>query len=97
MNWVLKIRSYGCKVRDNMTALGHIIWTDDGEHLSYKNFELSMTALRWFMRDQVELAQKQLHDLLLLPPDRDAESRADSVPPVRLQELKDNPTINIPD
>ena len=97
MNWILKIRSYGCKVRDNTTALGHIIWTDDGEHLSYKNFELSMTALRWFMRDQVELAQKQLHDLLLLPPDRDAESRADTVPPVRLRELKDDPTVNTPD
>lgn len=55
-----------------------------------------MTALRWFMRDQVELAQKQLHDLLLLPPDRDAESRADAVPSLRLRELKDDPTINTP-
>ena len=94
INQILKIRSYGCKVRDNTTTLEYIIWTDDGEYLSYKNFKLSITALRQFMRNQVKLAQKQLYNLLLLPPNRDAESRADAVPPLRLRELKDNPTIN---
>lgn len=91
MNWVQKLRSYGRKVRDNTTSLGYIIWSDDGEHLSYKGFELDMGQLRWFVRDQVEAAQDMLHDLLLLGPDKD--DRAELLPPLSMRDLKDDPTV----
>jgi hypothetical protein len=57
MNWVLKLWAYGKKIQDTTTALRHIIWSDDGEELSYKGLELTMTVLRRFVSDQVEIAQ----------------------------------------
>jgi len=55
INWVLKLRAYGKKIQDTTTTLGHIIWSDDGEELSYKGLELTMTTLRRFVSDQVEI------------------------------------------
>lgn len=49
MNWIQKLRTYGKKIRDTTTALGHIIWSDDGEELSYKGLELSMTGFKYFV------------------------------------------------
>jgi hypothetical protein len=40
MNWAQKLRTYGQKIQDTTTSLGHIIWSDDGEQLTYKDFEL---------------------------------------------------------
>lgn len=34
--WANKVRAYGKAIRDTMTSLGHIGWSDDGEILSYK-------------------------------------------------------------
>jgi hypothetical protein len=56
MNWVLKLRAYGKKIQDTTIGLGYIIWSDDGEELSYKAFEVTMTGLRRFVSDQVEIA-----------------------------------------
>jgi hypothetical protein len=57
MNWILNLRAYGKKERDNTTSAGHIVWSDDGAQLAYRTLELTMNGLRWFLRDQVELAQ----------------------------------------
>lgn len=92
MNWILNLRAYGAKARDNTTALGFISWTDNGESLSYKSLEFSMNGLRWFLRDQIQEAQDQLHDLLLLP-EADLDTRAKQVPQLCLTSLKDDPTI----
>ncbi|KAF2179196.1 hypothetical protein K469DRAFT_717468, partial [Zopfia rhizophila CBS 207.26] len=51
-----------------------------------------MNGLRWFLRDQVDEAQAQLHDLLLLP-EGDLETRGLEVPSLRLTDLKDDPTV----
>jgi hypothetical protein len=77
INWALKLREYGKKIQDTTTALGHIVWSDDGEELSYKGLELTMTSLRRFVSDQVEIAQSQIYELLLVNPE---ESREDVVP-----------------
>jgi hypothetical protein len=93
MNWALKLRAYGKKIQNTTTALGHIIWSDDGEELNYKALELTMTSLRRFISDQVEVAQGQLQELLLVNPE---ESREDVVPPLALCTLKDDPTASEP-
>jgi hypothetical protein len=51
MNWILNLRAYGKKERDNITTTGYIMWSDDGEQLSYRTLELTMNGLRWFLRD----------------------------------------------
>jgi hypothetical protein len=95
MNWILNLRAYGKKERDNTTTTGHIMWSDDGEQLSYRTLELTMNGLRWFLRDQVELAQNLLHDLLLLPAG-EADMRQQYVPNLQLSALKDDPTVREP-
>jgi hypothetical protein len=92
MNWILNLRAYGAKARDTTTSTGFVDWSDDGERLSYKTLELTMNGLRWFLRDQVQEAQDQLHDLLLLP-EGDPHSRAQNVPQLRLLSLKNDPTV----
>jgi hypothetical protein len=92
MNWILNLRAYGAKIRDTSTALGHMYWSDDGEKLSYKTIELTMNNFRWFLRDQVQEVQEQLHALLLLP-DCEPEMRASYIPHLRLASLKDDPSV----
>jgi hypothetical protein len=91
MNWALKLRAYGKKVRDSTTSLGFIIWSEDGSTLSYKDTELTMSGLGDFVRKRVELAQAELEDLLLIHPDED---RADVLPSLVLRDLKDDPSIS---
>jgi hypothetical protein len=93
MNWAQKLRTYGKKIQDTTTSLGHIIWTDDGERLTYKDFEVTMTDLKSFVAKQVSLAQQQLHDLLLIHKEEDRESVA---PKFNLRSLKDDPSIGEP-
>jgi hypothetical protein len=95
MNWILNLRAYGKKERDRTTTTGHIMWSDDGEQLSYRTLELTMNGLRWFLRNQVELAQDLLHDLLLLPAG-EADMRQQYVPYLQLSALKDDPTVREP-
>jgi hypothetical protein len=95
MNWILNLRAYGKKERDDTTTTGHIMWSDDGEQLSYRTLELTMNGLRWFLGDRVELAQNQLHDLLLLPADA-ADMRQRYVPTLQLSALKGDPTCREP-
>ncbi|KFY56414.1 hypothetical protein V496_06705 [Pseudogymnoascus sp. VKM F-4515 (FW-2607)] len=91
INWAQKLRVYGKKIGDSTTCLGYIIWSDDGQKLNYKDLELSMSGLKKFVQQQVEFAQDQLQQLLLIHAE---EARADVVPMLRLQDLKDNPALN---
>jgi hypothetical protein len=93
MNWAQKLRTYGKKIQDTTTSLGHIIWTHDGEQLTYKDFEVTMTNLKSFVAKQVSIAQQQLHDLLLIHEDEDRES---ITPKFNLRSLKDDPSIGEP-
>jgi hypothetical protein len=93
MNWVLKLRSLGKRIRDTTTGLGHIIWSDDGEELRYKGFEITMTGLKRFVSQQVTIAQNQLHEILLI---NQVEDREAVVPVLNVRMLKDDPTIDQP-
>ena len=91
INWAQKLRVYGKKIRDSTTSLGYIVWSDDGQKLDYKGLELSMSGLKQFVRQQVEFAQDRLQQLLLIHIE---ETREDVVPSLRLQDLKDDPSLN---
>jgi hypothetical protein len=46
------------KVRGSTTCLGYISWSDDGLSVSYKGVRhLDMSALRGFVRDELEQGQ----------------------------------------
>jgi hypothetical protein len=86
-NWALRLRAYGKKVRNSTTSLGYIYWSEDNEKLFYKDLELTMGGFREFIRIQVDKAQRQLRDLLLVHPDEDLET---VIPNIRLRDIKDN-------
>ena len=90
-NWALRLRAYGKKIRNSTTSLGYIQWSEDKEKLSYKTTELPLQHFKEFVRMEVELAQTQMENLLLLHPD---ECKEATVPAFRLRHLKDDPSNN---
>jgi hypothetical protein len=91
-SWASQLRVYGKKVRDSTTCLGYISWSDDGLSVSYKGVRhLDMSALRDFVRDQLEKAQAQLEKLLLLHPQ---ETREDLDIRFWMHRIVDDPTEN---
>lgn len=89
MQWALKLRMFERKIRDQTISIGQISWSDDSQYLTYKKLEFHIHSLRWFIRDQIEFAQRQLVDLLLVEEDE----RDQIVPRLTLPTLKDDPTI----
>jgi transposase len=57
INWVLKLRVYGKKIQNITIKLRYIIWSNNGDELSYKGFELTMTILKKFISHKVEIIQ----------------------------------------
>ena len=56
-SWASQLQVYRKKVRDLMTCLGYISWSDDGLSVSYKGVcHLDMSALRDFVHNQLEKA-----------------------------------------
>jgi hypothetical protein len=91
--WVQKLRAYGKAIQDTTTSLGRISWSDDGEVVTYKTMQLTMTSLRGVVAATLGSAQQQLADLLLVHPDEDREA---VVPPLSLRSLQDNPAESAP-
>jgi hypothetical protein len=54
-NWVLRLRAYGKKIRNNTISLGYIHWSDDNETLYYKDLKLRMADFRDFVWAEIEL------------------------------------------
>ncbi len=88
VDWVHKLRAYGKKVCDSTTAIGFITWSDDGQEISYKDFKMNMPAFKHFVSHEIEAAQAQLSELLLV----DSHDH----PEIGLQGLKDDATIKTP-
>jgi hypothetical protein len=87
-SWACRLRMYGKKVRDSTTCLGYIEWTDDSQHVSYKTISnFGMDQFKRFVRVQVQKAQVQLEDLLLLHSD---EKREDMGIAFHMHRLVDN-------
>jgi hypothetical protein len=88
INWAQKLRVYGKKIRDSTASLDYIIWSDNHQKLDWKGLELSMVGLKQFVRQQVEVVQDQLQQLLLI---HTKEAKEDVILMLRLQDLKNNP------
>lgn len=73
IDWALKLRRYGRSIRDTTTAHGTITWSDDGETVSFKNVDLKLLSLQWFLREQVTAVQDLLEGLLLVAPGSDGD------------------------
>lgn len=87
-SWACRLRMYGKKVRDSTTCNGYISWTDDNECVSYKDISgLGMGQLKRLVKSQVERAQMELEQLLLLHSD---EERNDLGIGFKLHRLVDN-------
>ena len=86
-DWAYRLRAYAKKVLSNTTSEGYILWSEDGQTVTYKDASFTMDALKDFIAAQVREAQQQLEGLLLLHPD---ESREDVVPKLPLHRLQDN-------
>jgi len=43
MSWILGLRQYAKKLGDTMTAQGYIVWSEDDEKLSFKDFQCTLT------------------------------------------------------
>lgn len=86
-DWAYRLRAYAKKVVSNTTLLGYILWSEDGETVTYKDARFSIDALRDFVAAQLRHAQRDLQDLLLLHPE---ESREDVVPTLYLHRLRDD-------
>jgi hypothetical protein len=89
INWVQKLRTYGKSVQETTTALGYIIWSEDGEEIKYRGLEMSMSGFKHFVLQEVEMAQAQLYELFFVSP----EEAPEIVPTLDLEGLKDDPTI----
>ena len=92
MGWVHNLQALGKSICETTTALGYIVWLDDGEELEYRGLKLSVTGLRRFLSAQVQAADRQLHELLFVP----ATEGQHTVPLVDLSQLWDNPANNQP-
>ncbi|SCO92628.1 uncharacterized protein FRV6_16756 [Fusarium oxysporum] len=92
--WAQKLRAYGKAIKDTTTSIGHIQWSDGNETLSYKDTQFTMTQLRSLVSTELEIAQAQLSDLLLIHPEDD--DRELVAPSLSLRSLADNPAESAP-
>ena len=73
--WASRLQAYAKKVRDCTTSLGYILWSADGQSVSYKDIQsLHVSGFQGFIRDQVTKAQEELEGILLVHP---LEARSD--------------------
>jgi hypothetical protein len=82
---VLRLLTYGKKIRIAATRPGHVDWSDDRQTVSYKDQPLSMGELHGFIRTQLALAKAALQDLFLL-------NGAEIAPYLALETLRDDPS-----
>jgi hypothetical protein len=87
-SWAVQLRSYSKRVRDSMTSLGYIQWSEDNETIFYKDLEIHVGSFRKFVVMQVQQCQALLEDLFLLSHE---EKRENVVPSFALHRVRDNP------
>jgi hypothetical protein len=89
-SWAVSTRSFGKKIRDSVTSLGYIQWSEDEQTVFYKDVELRVGAFREFVAVQMKKAQGLLASLFMLGPE---EKREDVIPTISLHRIRDNPTV----
>lgn len=91
--WALHLRSFGKRIRDCITSLGYMRWSEDGQTVKYRDIELQIPVFKRFVLQQVQSAQQSLETLFMLGVD---ESRAEIVPRIALHQIRDDPTNAAP-
>ena len=72
MDWMLRLRAYGKKIRGDTNAAGVIQWV--GDIIMYGYVQYSMPELRSMIHALVETTRTELHrDLLLLNVDESGQ------------------------
>lgn len=92
-SWAVSARSFGKKIRDSVTSLGFIKWSEDEQTVFYKDVELRIDAFRKFVALQMKQAQGLLANLFMLDPE---ENREVVIPAIPLHRIRDNPTVTEP-
>jgi hypothetical protein len=87
--WAVHLRSFGKRIRDCTTSLGYMRWSEDGQTINYREIELQIPVFKRFAMEQVHATQQSLEALFLLDAD---ESRAEVIPRLALDRLRDDPT-----
>ena len=64
-------------------------WSEDGQTINYREIELQIPVFKRFAMEQVHATQQSLEALFLLDAD---ESRAEVIPRLALDRLRDDPT-----
>lgn len=82
--FILTIRGYGRRIRNNTTSAGFIFWSNDFSQLAYKDIQLRISAVRCFLQCEMAMLQTDLSELLLSP---SLQKRLW----FELDQLKDNP------
>ena len=92
MDWLLRLRTYGMKIRFTTNADGVVEWV--GDTLLYGHIKFSMAGLRSMIHGLVETTRMELRkELLLLDVDEDGRvaDGATQVPVIEWDSLVDNP------
>ncbi|KAF1925611.1 uncharacterized protein M421DRAFT_37392, partial [Didymella exigua CBS 183.55] len=92
MDWVLRLRAYGKKIRGEVTAEGTVQWVGDTILHGYTQY--SMPALRSMIHGLVETTRRELErDLLLLDVDELGQlaEGATLLPTIEWDKIVDNP------
>ena len=92
MDWLLRLRTYGMKIRFTINADGVVEWV--GDTLLYGHIKFSMAGLRLMIHGLVETTRMELRkELLLLDVDEDGQvaDGATQVPVIEWDSLVDNP------
>jgi superfamily II DNA helicase RecQ len=92
IDWVLRLRAYGKKIRAETNAAGVVQWA--GDTIMYGYVQYSMPQLRSMIHGLVETTRTELHqDLLLLDVDESGQRAASAtlLPPIEWDKIADNP------
>ncbi|KAI9881994.1 MAG: hypothetical protein M1823_006286, partial [Watsoniomyces obsoletus] len=92
IDWVLRLRAYGKKIRGDTNAAGVVQWV--GDTIMYGYVQYSMPQLRSMVHGLVETTRKELHrELLLLDVDETGQlaDGATTLPAIEWDKVVDNP------
>lgn len=83
-SWLLRLRVFGKRIRNQNTRAGDIIWSGDLQTLTFHKLQFTMDGFRCFLHTQIRLAQDQLCSLLFR-----TSNGQDSIPSLEMRELRD--------
>ena len=83
-DWIIRLRSYGLKIRYNYTSSGQITWKDD--EISLENITIDLTQIRSIVAGLIDTLTDCLYKQLLFVDNVNSEL----IPEINLETLRDN-------